>query len=329
MKALYWHWEDGNVRCELCPHACLVPERKKGLCLVRENVPGEGLIASTYGLFSSIALDPMEKKPLYHFLPGRDVLSLGSVGCNMRCPFCQNWHISTWSPQIKLSRIDPPELLSLVKKYSVTAVAFTYNEPLISYEYLLEVIPLLKKENVKVVLVTNGLINPLPLKEIAHRIDAANVDLKTFNEETYKKLGGDLETVLKTLQILKSFNVHVEITHLMVTGINDDLGEFEALCSWIAGELGDRLPLHISRYFPSHKWTKPPTDISLLERALEIAKRYLEFAYLGNVSKFSHTFCPSCGKLVIKRRGYKLQLLSVTSDGRCSACGFDLGIVLL
>ena len=155
---------------------CLSRSRgEKGALSCSRKRPRGGINSKHIWAFSSIALDPMEKKPLYHFLPGRDVLSLGSVGCNMRCPFCQNWHISTWSPQIKLSRIDPPELLSLVEKYSVTAVAFTYNEPLISYEYLLEVIPLLKKENVKVVLVTNGLINPLPLKEIV-LYRCANVD---------------------------------------------------------------------------------------------------------------------------------------------------------
>ncbi|MDR9770876.1 AmmeMemoRadiSam system radical SAM enzyme [Acetomicrobium sp.] len=258
MKALYWHWEDGNVKCELCPHNCLVPSGKRGFCRVREHVPGEGLVAVTYGLFSSVASDPVEKKPLYHFLPGDNVLSLGSVGCNMSCPFCQNWHISTWVPQVEMSRIDVNDLLSLVKRYRSKAVAFTYNEPLISYEYLLNSAPVLEKEGIKVVLVTNGLINSSPLSELVPHISAANVDLKTFDESTYKKLGGDLRTVQNTLKTLIGSGVHIEITHLLVTGINDNLAEFEEMCTWISKTLGELIPLHISRYFPVYKWTKPP-----------------------------------------------------------------------
>lgn len=328
MKALYWHWEDGNVKCELCPHNCLVPSGKRGFCRVREHVPGEGLVAVTYGLFSSVASDPVEKKPLYHFLPGDNVLSLGSVGCNMSCPFCQNWHISTWVPQVEMWRIDVNDLLSLVKRYRSKAVAFTYNEPLISYEYLLNSAPVLEKEGIKVVLVTNGLINSSPLSELVPHISAANVDLKTFDESTYKKLGGDLRTVQNTLKTLIGSGVHIEITHLLVTGINDNLAEFEEMCTWISKTLGELIPLHISRYFPVYKWTKPPTNMTLLKKAKEVASKYLKFVYLGNVPGDSDTECPGCGRLAIKRRGYHVSLLDVTPDGKCPACGFNLGIVL-
>ncbi|NLG94250.1 MAG: AmmeMemoRadiSam system radical SAM enzyme [Acetomicrobium flavidum] len=328
MRALYWHWEDENVRCDLCPRGCLIPSGKRGLCRVREHVPNEGLEALTYGMFSSVAMDPMEKKPLYHFLPGKPVLSLGSVGCNMSCPFCQNWHISTWVSQIEMSYIGVDELISLAKKYRSGAVAFTYNEPLICFEYLSDAMPALKKEGIRTVLVTNGLINSSPLKDLLPHVNAANVDLKAFDESTYRKLGGDLKIVQSTLKSMVSCNVHVEITHLLVTGINDDLSKFEKMCSWIAGELGKGVPLHISRYFPAYKWNKPPTDILLLKKAKEIALRYLNFVYLGNVPDDCDTHCPGCGKLAIKRSGYDVKLLAVNPDGTCPGCGSDLGIVL-
>ena len=328
MKALYWHWEEENVRCDLCPHLCLIPPGKRGFCRVREHVPNEGLTTLTYGMFSSVAVDPMEKKPLYHFLPGNSVLSLGSVGCNMSCPFCQNWHISTWMRQIEMSYIGVDDLISLAKKHRSKAVAFTYNEPLICFEYLLDAMPALKKEEIKTVLVTNGLINSFPLKDLLPHVSAANVDLKAFDESTYMKLGGDLQAVQSTLKSMVSCDVHVEITHLLVTGINDDLAKFEKMCSWIAEELGKGIPLHISRYFPAYKWNKTPTDMLLLKKAKEIALRYLNFVYLGNVPDDSDTYCPKCGKLVIKRRGYDVSLLAVSPDGTCSVCSSDLGIVL-
>jgi len=333
-SALYWHWlEENAVQCDLCPHFCRLHPGKTGLCNVRTNQLPEGLVSLNYGMTSSVAIDPVEKKPLYHWKPGSRILSIGSVGCNMACPFCQNWPISTWSPSkgrygnISLHEVNPQELVHLAETEGLLAVAFTYNEPLVSFEFVLDAAKTLKIHDLSTVIVSNGLICHDPLDEIASYIDAANIDIKAFTDLAYRTMGGNLDTVLHTIESLFRKGVHLELTHLVVPGINDRIEEFREMTKWISS-FSDKIPLHISRYFPHHKWTEPPTNLILMKEFDTIAREYLKYVYMGNVSGESITRCWSCGNRILTRTGYSISEQNIDNAGKCKFCGAENGIVI-
>ncbi|MDR2089044.1 MAG: AmmeMemoRadiSam system radical SAM enzyme [Clostridiales Family XIII bacterium] len=280
-RARFWEAADGgNARCGLCPHRCLVREGRAGLCGARRNVGGE-LRAESYGRVSSLALDPIEKKPLYHFHAGRSILSMGGYGCNMTCSFCQNSSISQEKPHTEF--ISPERLAEIAASAPENlGLAFTYNEPLIGAEYLLDAAPLLRRAGMKVVLVSNGMICPEPLEELLPFIDAMNIDVKAFSPEFYRRMGGDLETVKRNVARCAAC-CHVEVTTLIIPGENDGDGEMAALSEWLAS-ISRGIPLHLSRFFPRHRMReKPPTPVASLSRLAEIAGRALRHVHIGNV----------------------------------------------
>jgi Pyruvate-formate lyase-activating enzyme len=277
------------VRCGLCMHTCLIDEGKWGYCGARQFT-GEVLVSPYLGQFSSVAVDPIEKKPLYHWRPGSSILSLGSLGCTMRCPFCQNHGIAHPPPGKfpgRLEDIPAQALVATARRMRLNAVAYTYNEPALQAEYILNAVPLLKEAGIATVLVSNGMFSHELLEAFADVVDAANIDLKTYNSRNYAKLGGNLETVRHCISRLLERGVHVEVTTLVVPGISDSPEEFAAEVEWLSS-LSPDIPLHISRYRPAYKYTAPPTDIGLLQRFASIASATLRHVHLGNMP-FSHT----------------------------------------
>lgn len=274
------------VVCELCPHHCRLSEGGTGFCGARGNRGGE-VVCLNYGQVTSLALDPIEKKPLYHFHPGSVILSLGSYGCNLRCPFCQNYEISqAGEAQVRTRSILPDELLALAlqtrEQYGSIGVAFTYNEPLVSYEYLRDCAQLLRAHGLAVVLVTNGQACAAPLSQLLPLVDAMNVDLKGFSQEFYTWLQGNLVTTKQTIQMAVAAGVHVEVTTLVIPGRNDSPRAMSDEASWLAS-LSPDLPLHISRYFSRYHCDIPQTPRHTLAELQHIARRYLHYVYVGNV----------------------------------------------
>jgi len=271
--------------CNLCPHHCTLAEGQVGFCHTRRNEGGQ-IKSLNYGRVTSLAIDPIEKKPLYHFYPGSVILSLGSFGCNMACPFCQNYTISQGGEQEVRWQISPEQLAELAQETSQQhgsiGVAFTYNEPLLSYEYLWDTLPLLQQTGQKAVLVTNGQIEEEPLTELLPYVDAMNIDLKTFADKTYAKLGGSLQAAQRTIQMAAEAGVHVEVTTLVVPGISDDINEFCAEVDWLAG-VNREIPLHLSRYFPRYQYKAPATQLDKLYELQRIAQKRMKYVYLGNV----------------------------------------------
>ncbi|WP_027397862.1 AmmeMemoRadiSam system radical SAM enzyme [Anaerovibrio lipolyticus] len=277
--------ENSMVQCGLCPHKCNLNQNKTGLCGTRKNIDGN-IKSISYGQVTSLAVDPIEKKPLYHFYPGTAILSVGGFGCNMKCPFCQNYSISQQGIEVSQGYVSPEEMVEFARKATLKAgsigVAFTYNEPFLSYEYLLDVAPLLKAEGQKVVLVTNGQVCQEPLKAILPYIDAMNIDLKAFSEDGYKWMGGDFKTTKDTIRLSLEAGVHVEVTTLVIPGINDDSDMMRSEATWIS-KLRKDIPLHLSRYFPRYKLQTEATPVATLYRLQEISQECLDYVYLGNV----------------------------------------------
>lgn len=300
-EAMYYRPHEQGLRCSLCPKECIIREGATGFCRVRKNI-GNTLYTENYGECSSYALDPIEKKPLYHFYPGSTILSLGTWGCNFSCSFCQNWEIAQEDPKtMKLSPEQAVELARQEKKNRNIGLAYTYSEPSVWYEYVLDTAKAVKQAGMKNVLITNGFINREPLEEILPYIDAMNIDIKAFNKEYYQKVcAGELEDVKETVAIAASA-CHVEITTLLVPGLNDKKDEIEQLSTWL-GKINGDIPLHFSRYFPNYKMDLPPTPESTMIMAQEIARKQLNYVYLGNLGvKGINTYCPQCDKLVIDR----------------------------
>ncbi len=263
-----------------------------GQCLARAHTE-QGIVSLNYGLFTAIALDPIEKKPLFHFYPGTKILSVGSFGCNLNCPFCQNWQIAR-NQQVQLRELSPEQLVELalaVEKQGSIGVAFTYNEPLIGIEYLQDTLPLLKEAGQKTVLVTNGMINKPYLESIVGWVDAVNLDIKSFSPDFYSTVvGGKLETVLENGICFKENSVHLEITTLLIPGLTDDLEQIEELARWINTALGSETPLHLSRYFPNYQLDKPPTSLDRLKEGVDLARRYLKHVYAGNAPELGEKY---------------------------------------
>jgi pyruvate formate lyase activating enzyme len=316
--AYYEKRPDGKAQCHLCPHECLLAEGKKGICNIRRNEGGR-LIASGYGECTSLSMDPIEKKPLYHFHPGKSILSTGPNGCNFACKFCQNWTIS--QEEVDTAYVTPKDLVTLAGKHGSLGISYTYSEPLIWFEYLRDAGTLAHEAGLVNVLVTNGFINPEPLEELLPLIDAMNIDLKASSEDFYRQqCGGRLEPVLETIRAAYN-KCHIELTNLVIPTLNDSDEDLDRLIAWVA-ELGVEIPLHFSRYFPHHKLNLPPTPESTLVRAYEKARKRLRYVYLGNVALegTSDTHCYQCQALLVVRSGYRTRIVGL-SGGKCRSCG--------
>jgi pyruvate formate lyase activating enzyme len=318
-----------RVSCELCPHRCLLAEGKSGLCKTRRNEEGK-LVLPYYGQISSLAIDPIEKKPLHHFLPGSAVFSAGFVGCNLRCPFCQNWHISQEAPA-ELQAMSPEDLVAAALGSGSPSIAYTYSEPTIHFEFLVSAMTAARAAGLKNVLVTNGCINSDPARRLLGLTDAVNVDLKTWSAEAYAEvLGGDRDTVLEFIRIAASL-CHVEATTLIVPGLSDDGGEMAAIAEFLSS-LSPELPLHLSSYHPAWKHKAPPTSPELLLDLARIAKEKLRYVYIGNIADLgADTLCPDCGKTVIARDGYRIDsrgMKKAENRGYCAGCGRTMNIIV-
>ncbi len=327
----YWtRLEDGRVRCDLCPRFCKLHEGQRGLCFVRGREKN-GIELYTYGRSSGFCVDPIEKKPLNHFLPGSAVLSFGTAGCNLACKFCQNWDMSKSREMDTLAdSASPRELAETALEYGCDSVAFTYNDPVIFLEYAVDVARACREVDVKTVAVTAGYICPEPRKEFFEYIDAANVDLKAFTERFYKKIcGAELAPVLETLEYLKNeTDVWFELTTLLIPGENDSDEELREMCKWIVGHLGADVPLHFSAFHPDWKMQDTPaTPPATLTRARKIAMdNGLHYVYTGNVhdSEGGSTWCPQCGALLIERDWYQLGRWGLTAESACAGCGLKI-----
>ncbi len=332
-EALLWQGEGERVRCLLCPHDCRIAAGHRGICGVRENRDGR-LVPLTYGLVSSVAVDPIEKKPVFHFHPGTRALSLGSVGCTMRCSHCQNWQISRAEPgESGLEQLMPDEVVPLAQEHGCEGVAFTYNEPVIWIEYVLDTATACKAAGIYTVMVTNGYITPAGLDTIGEVIDVWRVDVKGFDDTTYRSLCKvrSVQPVLEmAVRAKKRWLMHVEVVTNVIPTLNDDEATLRGIASWIATELGPDTPWHITRFFPYVELAHlPPTPITRLRRAVEIgAEEGLHYVFLGNVDEpgAENTVCPTCGAVAVERDRYRI-VDRALSDGACAACGRLLGIV--
>jgi pyruvate formate lyase activating enzyme len=324
----YWHLlEDGRVQCDLCPRYCKLHEGQRGLCFVRARVESQ-VVLTTYGRSSGFCIDPIEKKPLNHFLPGTPVLSFGTAGCNLACKFCQNWDMSKSREMDTLMDAAEPETLARVaERLGCRSVAYTYNDPVIFLEYAVDTARACRARGIKSVAVTAGYMCEEPRQELYRYMDAANVDLKAFTEDFYHRLcGGHLQPVLDTLVYLKRETpVWVEITTLLIPGENDSDAELDAMTRWVVESLGPDVPMHFTAFHPDWKMLdRPPTPPATLARARAIALRNgVRYAYVGNVHDLAaeSTYCHHCGQVLIGRDWYVLSTWNLTVDGRCNACG--------
>lgn len=316
---------DGSVQCTLCPHKCILKEGKTGICRVRTNTNGE-LRTEVYGFVSSFNYDPIEKKPLYHFHPGSTILSIGSYGCNLRCFFCQNCTISQTAAEPELPRtyLTPDQIVKAALDYPGNiGIAFTYNEPTIWFEYMIEIALLAKQAGLVTVMVTNGFINKEPLHDLLQCIDAFSVDLKAFNNDFYSKVtSSKLEPVKETLRQIKFAGKHLEIVNLLIPGLNDDDESFSEMVKWISADLGRDTVLHISRYFPNYKLITEATPVSVIRRVRRIAEKELLYVYTGNINAENNdTKCIYCDNILITRYLYTTNFPGLDQKGCCSKCG--------
>lgn len=322
-RGTYYRTNDGVIECDLCPHHCRIEEGETGVCLGRRNRAGR-LVLENYGEVTSLAMDPIEKKPLFHFYPGEQILSLGTFGCNFSCPFCQNWRIATRRAESR--KISAGDVVRLAVERNSIGIAYTYNEPLIWYEYVFKTARLAREEGLKNVLVTNGYLNKEPLVELLKYIDAVNLDLKAFNTEFYREFtGGDLEVIKRNAKIFREF-CHLELTTLLITDLNDRPEEIKVMARWIREELGPEVPLHLTRYFPNYQLDRPETPIKHMEQAREAAEEFLYYVYLGNIGREMDTQCYKCGYTVIERDWYGIDI-HLDRENRCPECGAQIHLV--
>ncbi len=316
------------VQCQLCPHFCTLKEGERGKCRVRENQKGK-LYSLVYGKLCSLAFDPIEKKPLYHFLPGQLSLSIATVGCNLNCQHCQNWEISQANVEdIPNQQFSPEEIVKEAKKDKVKIISYTYTEPTIFYEYMLDIAKLAKKAGIKNMIVSNGFINPEPLRELCKYLDAANIDLKSIDEEFYKKVcEGRVKPVLDSLKILKKEKIWIELTNLLIPTLNDKEKDTKKLVKWVKNNLSVNVPIHFTAFYPCYKLLDlPRTSVETLKMARKLAmKEGMKHVYTGNIQddEGDSTFCPKCKKILIKRR-----LFSITENnlnrGKCPSCNHKI-----
>ena len=318
--------DDKKVQCSLCPKNCIIEMQKYGDCFARRNRNGV-LMSEVYGRISAMELDPIEKKPLYHFYPGMKILSVGTTGCNLHCTFCQNHTLSQchYHKPVVVKMLTPEELVDLaVTEKDNMGVAFTYNEPTVNYEFMLETARLLKMNNKVAVMVSNGYINPDPLEFLLQYIDGFNIDLKGFSNDFYKKYTkSTLQPVLNTIKRIAESDKHLEITNLVIPSRNDDPEQFEEMCKWIRDNAGENTVLHLSRYFPRHEMDEYPTPAEILFELYDIAKQYLNFVYIGNMATelHSNTYCPNCNSNLIERTYFNIKIKGLSNEGTCKKCG--------
>ncbi|MGH8582208.1 MAG: AmmeMemoRadiSam system radical SAM enzyme [Gammaproteobacteria bacterium] len=324
----YWHpLADGRVQCDVCPRACKMHEGQEGLCFVRANHGGQ-VVLTTYGRSSGFCIDPIEKKPLNHFLPGTPILSFGTAGCNLACKFCQNWDISKSREIDTLAdRAAPEHIARAARQLGCRSVAYTYNDPVIFMEYAIDIAQACRAYGIKSVAVTAGYICDAPRRELYRYMDAANVDLKGFTERYYWKVcGGHLQPVLDTLIYLRRHtDVWFEITTLLIPGENDSDAELDGMTRWVVEQLGPDVPMHFTAFHPDWKMLDtPPTPAATLRRARRIAMQNgVRYAYTGNVHDRAggSTYCRHCGAVLVGRDWYVLSDWNLTAEGRCKACG--------
>jgi pyruvate formate lyase activating enzyme len=318
--------ESGKVECLLCPVHCKLGEGRIGICFGRKAVGGK-LYATNYGEVVSVAVDPIEKKPLFHFYPGSQILSVGPNGCNLRCRNCQNWGISQdHSPTRYLA---PDELIAAARNANSIGIAYTYSEPLIWWEYIFDTAQISREKGLKTVLVSNGYVNEEPWREIVHLIDAMNIDVKSMQPEFYRKVcKGKLEDVLRTAEIAAESGVALEVTNLVIPNLNDSDEDINALVDWLAG-VDPNIPLHFSRYFPHYKMDEPTTPTATLQKVYDIASRKLKYVYLGNIELpgTSDTRCPQCSHTLVRRSYYRTAVLGI-EKGVCVNCGRKADLIL-
>jgi len=324
--------EGGLVRCTICPRQCIIPSGGRGFCGTRENRGGK-IVSLTYGELTALAVDPIEKKPLFHFYPGSLAFSISCTGCSFKCPWCQNWEISqAQHGEVPTEYVEPEEVVSMAKQRECTSIAYTYNEPLVSLDYIEDVSKIARREGLKNVLVTNGYVSLEALDQVVDLIDAANVDWKAFNEQTYRQvIMGDLKAVLDATLEMHRRGVHVEIAFLVIPDLNDSPEEMRAMARHLVDNLGPDVPLHLSRFYPAYKYRfKPATPYETLVRNREIAvAEGVHYVYVGNVPEtdYENTYCPSCGKDVVGRDSYTITDWSLSEDMKCKYCGHHIPIL--
>lgn len=330
--SLFEKLEGNKVRCHLCAHECNIADGKRGICGVRENRDGT-LFTLIYNTVSSEAVDPIEKKPLYHFLPGTLSYSQGTIGCNFRCRHCQNWTIS----QVKLDgaytrELTPEESLAYAVNSGCASMSWTYNEPTIWHEFAYDSAKLAHQAGLKTVYVTNGYITEEALRDISPYLDAFRVDIKAFRDEFYREVcGAHLQPVLDASVVARELGMHIEVVNLIIPGLNDDPGETKSLIEWVRDNLGPQTPMHFTRFYPMYKMEDAsPTPVATLERAWHVAKEAgIKYPYVGNVAghEYENTYCPECGTLLIDRSGFSIVRNTVTEDKKCPKCGCRIAVV--
>ncbi len=322
----YSKLSDKIIQCDLCPATCHLTEGQSGLCQSRYNDNGS-LFTENFGETVTIALDPIEKKPLYHFLPGTDIVSIGANGCNLFCKHCQNWQIS--QRKVSTTYIAPEELPQVGAQKGSVGVAYTYTEPMIWYEYILEAASHVKNADLVNVMVSNGYINPEPLQTLLPLIDAFNIDIKGMRPEFYKKVcKGKLEPILETIKAIANSDAHLELTNLVITDLNDTVNDFHQLGKFIAS-VDKSIPLHLSAYYPSYQLQNPGTSTATLSKAHEILTSYLTYVFVGNreIPGCSDSRCQSCGETIVSRSGYRIDRSGLGPDGECNSCQAATGVI--
>ncbi len=321
----YRQLPDREIRCDLCPRFCQLGDRERGFCGVRENQGGK-YYTLVYGQAASLNVDPIEKKPFFHFLPGSETFSLATAGCNLNCRFCQNWEISQMRPeQVKSVSLPPEALVTSCERYDCPVIAYTYTEPVVFFEYMYDSSLLARKKGIRNVVVTAGYINPEPLADLLRVVDAVKVDLKAFNQNFYSEyVRGELQPVLQAIKQIARSGSWLEIVYLVIPTLNDNPTEIRDMCRYLKNEIGPDFPVHFSRFHPMYLIKNlPPTPLSTLEKLREVAlEEGLHYIYVGNVPGHpgENTYCPKCGKLIIERYGYVIRKKEL-SGNKCRYCG--------
>ncbi|MBE0524013.1 MAG: AmmeMemoRadiSam system radical SAM enzyme [Methanosarcinales archaeon] len=331
--SLFNRLEDKKVECHVCAHECTIKSGKRGICGVRENRNGT-LFTLIYNTVSSEAVDPIEKKPLYNFLPGTLSYSQGTIGCNFRCSHCQNWTISQATiDQAYTKELTPEQSVARALKSGSASISWTYNEPTIWHEFTYDSAKLAHEAGLKTIYVTNGYITEEALRDISPYLDAFRVDIKAFKDEFYRQVcGAHLQPVLDSSVVARELGIHIEVINLIIPGKNDNPDEIKALIEWVRDNLGPRTPIHFTRFYPMYKMDDlVPTPVETLENAWKMAKDAgIEYPYVGNVTghQYENTFCPNCRTLLIDRSGYTVVKNVITEDKKCPNCGYDISVII-
>jgi pyruvate formate lyase activating enzyme len=320
---------DNKVRCKLCPHKCVIFEGRTGVCTARINIKGK-LYSTVYGYPCGLHIDPIEKKPLYHFYPGHKILSFGTYGCNLFCKGCQNYDITKVNASDAISDssnyleyYSPEDIVNAAIENDIKLIAYTYNEPTIFFEYMIDIAKLARKKGIKNVIVSNGYINPEPLNELCKYIDTANIDLKGITENFYREYSKtSLKPILETIKTLHEKGIWLELTNLIIPELNDSSEDIKKLCTWIKKNVGANVPLHFSKFHPSYHASNNPTSANKLEEAKKIAlKTGLKYVYVGNLGFLDNTFCSKCGEILIERNFDGINMKGLNNKNKCVNCG--------